>query len=110
LGGNLAVQTLPTSDPIKGSTAETLSTNPGVAKTVARLNKETMATRQARIDDFTHVGAPPVDQPQELLCEDHVGTYVLPFLCRWRNDAWQNVDTDVRIDAAVVGWRQPGSS
>jgi len=25
-----------------------------------------------------------VDQPLELLCEDHVGTYVIPFLCRWR--------------------------
>jgi hypothetical protein len=28
------------------------------------------------------------DQPFELLCEDHVGTYVIPF-CRCRNGAWQ---------------------
>jgi len=39
-----------------------------------------MATRQQRIGDFTHDGVPPADQPLELLCEDHVGTYVVPFL------------------------------
>jgi hypothetical protein len=64
-----------------------------------------MATRQARIDDFIHNGVPPADQPLELLCEDHVGTYVIPFLCRWRSGAWHNVDTDNPIEATVVGWR-----
>ena len=39
-----------------------------------------MATRQERIDAFSHDGTPPTDQPLELLCEDHVGTYVIPFL------------------------------
>ena len=38
-----------------------------------------MATRQERIDTFTYKGVPPPDQPLELLCEDHVGTYVIPF-------------------------------
>ena len=28
-------------------------------------------------------GSPPADQPLEILCEDHVGTYVIPFLCQW---------------------------
>ena len=30
-----------------------------------------MATRQERIDAFTHQRVPPADQPLELLCEDH---------------------------------------
>jgi hypothetical protein len=47
-----------------------------------------MVTRQERIDAFTHQGAPPANQPLEVLCEDHVGTYVIPFLCRWSSGAW----------------------
>jgi hypothetical protein len=42
-----------------------------------------MVTRKERIDAFSHEGVPPTDLPLELLCEDHVGTYVIPFLCRW---------------------------
>jgi hypothetical protein len=64
-----------------------------------------MATRQERIDAFTHQGVPPANQPLELLCEDHVGTYVIPFLCRWSSGAWHSVDTSSRIEAMVVGWR-----
>ena len=66
-----------------------------------------MATRQARIDAFSHEGTPAADQPHELLCEDHVGTYVIPFLCRWCNGTWQSFDSDNRIEATVVGWRAP---
>jgi hypothetical protein len=65
-----------------------------------------MATRQARIDAFTHQGVPPADQPLEVLCEDHVGTYVIPFLCQWRNGVWHGVDSGSLIEATVVGWRQ----
>jgi hypothetical protein len=64
-----------------------------------------MATRQQRIDAFSHDGDPPADQSLELLCEDHVGTYVIPFLCRWNSGAWQSVDTGDRIEATVLGWR-----
>jgi hypothetical protein len=64
-----------------------------------------MATRQERIGAFTHDGVPPADQPLELLCEDHVGTYVVPFLCRWSSGAWQSVATSTPIQATVVGWR-----
>jgi hypothetical protein len=39
-----------------------------------------MVTRQQRLDDFDSAGEPPADEPMELLCEDHNGTYVLPFL------------------------------
>jgi hypothetical protein len=67
-----------------------------------------MATRQERIDAYTHKGNPPADQPLELLCEDHVGTYVIPFLCRWRDGAWHN--TNNRIEATVVGWRMPSQN
>jgi hypothetical protein len=38
-----------------------------------------MATRQERIDAFNHEGSPPTDQPLEIVCEDHVGTYVFRF-------------------------------
>jgi hypothetical protein len=64
-----------------------------------------MATRQERIDAFTHQGVPPVDQPLELLCEDHNGTYVIPFLCRWSNGGWLGADSGGPIEATVVGWR-----
>jgi hypothetical protein len=66
-----------------------------------------MATRQERIDAFSHDGTPPTDQPLELLCEDHVGTYVIPFLCRWHDGAWLSLDADKRIEATVIGWRVP---
>ena len=64
-----------------------------------------MVTRQARIEAFIYEGVPPTDRPLELLCENHVGTYVIPFLCRWRGDAWQSVETGNPIEATVVGWR-----
>jgi hypothetical protein len=66
-----------------------------------------MVTRQERIDGFDHEGTPPSDQPLQILCEDHVGTYVVPFLCRWRDGKWRSVNTDSRIEAAVIGWRTP---
>jgi len=65
-----------------------------------------MATRQERIDAFNHEESPPTDQPLEILCEDHVGTYVIPFLCRWNDGIWRSVKTDRPIEAAVIGWRK----
>jgi len=66
-----------------------------------------LATRQERIDAYMHDGTPPADEPLELLCEDHVGTYVIPFLCRWHDGAWWSLYTSDRIDATVLGWRAP---
>ena len=66
-----------------------------------------MATRQERIDAFDHEGSPPAGDPLEILCEDHVGTYVLPFLCRWDGGMWKSIETGSRIEAAVIGWREP---
>ena len=68
-----------------------------------------MATRQQRIDAFTHEGAPPADQPLEVLCEDHVGTYRLPYLCRSTADGFRNERTGEPIEGRVVGWREPKS-
>ena len=64
-----------------------------------------MATRQQRMDAFIHEGEPPADRLLELLCENHVGTYVVPFPCRWRSGDWKNVETGERIEAVVIGWR-----
>jgi hypothetical protein len=73
-----------------------------------RDDRDRMATRQERIDAFIHHGVPPAGQPLELPCEDHVGTYVIPFLCRWSSGAWHNVDTSSPIEATVIGVRQLG--
>lgn len=66
-----------------------------------------MATRQQRLDAFNHEGTPPAGRPFELLCQDHVGTYVIPFLCRWSDDGWKSAETNTRIEAVVIGWRVP---
>jgi hypothetical protein len=66
-----------------------------------------MATRQQRLDAFVHEGDPPIGEPLKLLCEDHVGTYVIPFLCRWNGADWQSVNTGEHIQAAVIGWNAP---
>jgi hypothetical protein len=65
-----------------------------------------MATRQQRLDAFVHEGDPPPDQPLELLCEDHIGTYVIPFPCRWTGDHWQSMGTEERVQVMVIGWRR----
>lgn len=66
-----------------------------------------MATRQQRLDAFVHEGDPPIGEPLELLCEDHVGTYVIPFLCRWTGVDWQSANTGERIQTTVIGWNAP---
>jgi hypothetical protein len=64
-----------------------------------------MVTRLQRIGAFIHEGEPPGDQPLEVLCEDHVGTYVIPFLCGWSGGDWKNAATGDPIEARVIGWR-----
>jgi hypothetical protein len=65
-----------------------------------------MATRQQRLDDFDGAGEPPAGEPFELLCEDHCGSYVVPFPCSWVNDAWRSMKSGEAIEAAVIGWRR----
>ena len=60
-----------------------------------------MVTRQERIDDFIHEGSPPTDRSLQILCEDHVGTYVIPFPCLWRDGIWENAKP---ADASKLWW------
>ena len=64
-----------------------------------------MATRDRRLAEFNGEGEPPPDQPVQVLCEDHSGTYVLPYPCRWTGDAWINAKSGHHIVAKVLGWR-----
>lgn len=66
-----------------------------------------MATRGERLSEFVTDRAPPAELAVELLCEDHVGTYVVPFLCRFSDGAWRNGTTGDTIEADVLGWREP---
>jgi len=64
-----------------------------------------MATRDYRLAEFSQ-GEPPAGQQLQVLCEDHNGTYLLPFKCEYRDGAWYNSKiTTNPIEANVVGWR-----
>jgi hypothetical protein len=69
------------------------------------LENDGMATRERRLAEFNGEGAPPPDQPVQVLCEDHSGTYQLPFACRFVNGAWLNDESGRPLEATVVGWR-----
>jgi hypothetical protein len=68
-----------------------------------------MVTRDYRLSAFNQ-GPPPPGKALQLLCEDHNGTYQLPFLCESRNGVWHNPESltpDKSLVAKVVGWRLP---
>ncbi len=64
-----------------------------------------MVTRSDRLAGYVTEGTPDAGRPAELLCTDHIGTYVVPFPCRYENGMWRNIGTGERIEAEVVGWR-----
>jgi hypothetical protein len=66
-----------------------------------------MATRERRLSEFNGQGDPPADAIVEVLCEDHSGTYQLPFGCCFDNGQWLNAGTGSLVEARVVGWRLP---
>jgi CspA family cold shock protein len=66
-----------------------------------------MAIRDTRLDQFSSEAERPAGQLYEVLCEDNSGTYLLPFPCRWSDDAWWNGITSHRVEVMVVGWRIP---
>jgi hypothetical protein len=68
-----------------------------------------MVTRSARLTDFITNASPPPDTLVELLCEDHVGTYLLPYLCRSTRVGFRNERTGELIECRIVGWRVPKS-
>jgi hypothetical protein len=63
-----------------------------------------MATRERRLAEFNGEGEPP-DQPVQVLCEDHSGTYQLPFACRYVDGEWRNDESGSTDQETVVGWR-----
>lgn len=65
-----------------------------------------MTTRDERLAEFTIIVEPPAAADLELLCEDHVGTYSLPFPCRRAEGAWRNARTGQVLEAEVLGWRR----
>ena len=69
-----------------------------------------MVTRAYRLSDFTTECHPAPDSLVEVLCEDHVGTYLLPFVCRSTGDGYRNAQTGELIEGTVVGWREPEPS
>jgi hypothetical protein len=56
--------------------------------------------------EFTQDTEPPGDAWVEVLCEDHRGTYVLPFASRYADGSWRNAINGELIEAQVLGWRQ----
>ncbi len=68
-----------------------------------------MTDRTSRVAQFISDRLPPDDEAVQLLCEDHSGTYTLPFLCRWVENNWINIKTSHPIEADVVGWRKAPS-
>ena len=64
-----------------------------------------MALRAERIADFVSDRPPEVGVQVQLLCEDHVGTYTLPFLCLWTEAGWTNASTRTPVESNVLGWR-----
>jgi hypothetical protein len=66
-----------------------------------------MATRERRLAEFDGEGEPPPGLPVQVLCEDHSGTYQLPFACRYIDGRWRNGDSGQAVEATVIGWRLP---
>ena len=66
-----------------------------------------MVTRAERLCDFITDTDPPHEGTVEVLCEDHVGTFLLPFLCRNTPEGLRNERTGDLIEGRVVGWREP---
>jgi hypothetical protein len=66
-----------------------------------------MTTRERRLAEFDGRGHPLPKQAVQVLCEDHSGTYLLPFPCCFDNGEWHNCTTGGALQATVVGWRLP---
>jgi hypothetical protein len=65
-----------------------------------------VTSRADRIGQFIVDGDTSEGTLAKLLCEDHVGTYMIPFPCRRTDGAWLNERTGQPIDADVLGWRE----
>jgi hypothetical protein len=65
-----------------------------------------MTSLSDRLSQFVTDREAPDGTAVEALCQDHVGTYVLPFPCRREGAAWYNSNTSAPLDCDVVGWRE----
>lgn len=65
-----------------------------------------MVTRSCRLNDFISSYNPDPVHSVQLLCEDQVGTYVIPFPCKYTNGMWLSTTTGEILQAKVVGWRE----
>ena len=65
-----------------------------------------MVTHSDRLSQFITDREAPDGIIVEALCQDHVGTYVLPFPCRREGNAWYNTATSAALDCDVIGWRE----
>jgi hypothetical protein len=65
-----------------------------------------MTARASRLEQFIVDREAAEGTLGKLLCEDHVGTYTIPFPCRWSEGAWLNERTREPIDVDVIGWRE----
>lgn len=65
-----------------------------------------MVTRTARLKDFMTDGYPGGGLQVQVLAEDHVGTYILPFPCERMDGEWRNGTTGEAVQASVVAWRE----
>jgi hypothetical protein len=64
-----------------------------------------MVTREDRLKDFDTVRLPLNGEPTQILCEDHSGTYLVPYACEWSGNHWRGVKSNAPIEARVIGWR-----
>ena len=64
-----------------------------------------MVQHADRLADFITNSDPAPEITVEVLCQDHVGTYTLPFLCSMSEHGWVNAMTSQPIETKVVGWR-----
>jgi hypothetical protein len=66
-----------------------------------------MVQRAARIAQFVSDRDPKADVMVQVLCQDHVGTYTLPFLCTKTGSYCITTATSEVLDVEVLGWRHP---
>ena len=64
-----------------------------------------MATRSFRLSEFSQ-SAPETNEPVEVLCEDHNGTYLVPYYSGWCNSKWHNCKT---VNRLLLRWSGGGN-